>query len=558
MRLSIGTKLALFSGLGIVLVTGMLANQWIGNRSITAANAALTREQTILEGVQNARLSLTTVQVAVRNIRLADTPEKLREAADTIKSTIASGQDGLAASIGIAANPAGLRDIQTTLGRFGEGAMRLARAFRFEQGKKLIDEAYMAARNDDEFITTRQQLVRMTDASLAEARSLASEAREASSDAISRAAIIGLVFGAAVILTLLGSAVFSMLTIARPIRGMTAAMQAIARGATDTRISGTSREDEVGDMARAFEENAVRIADWAAVQKQQEDRATAERKQAMLDLAAQFERAVGGVVQMVSSAATEMQATASQLTSSAQETTAQSTSVTAAATEASTNVAAVATSARELSLSVHEIRGQVARSADMSKAAVTEAESTAHLVSELTEVAASIGGIVETISKLAAQTNLLALNATIEAARAGEAGRGFAVVAAEVKELANQTARATTEITAKITAIQGSTEKATQAIGGISGTIAGINQATSAIASAVEQQNAATHEIVDSVSQASVGTGEVTSNMSGVARAAEETGAGAAQVLTASTELAEQAENLRAEVQKFLATVRAA
>jgi methyl-accepting chemotaxis protein len=366
-------------------------------------------------------------------------------------------------------------------------------------------------------------------------------------------------FGGVAMLVVAGLALLALnVGLVRPLGAVTAAMQAIARGETKTEIPGTQRGDEVGAAARAFEENAVRIAKWAEAQQAQEANSALERKQMMLDLANQFEKAVGGIVDMVSSAATEMQATASQLTASAQETSTQSAAVSAAAEEASANVASVATSAEELGSSVQEIGRQVERSAQMSNSAVAEAESTAGLVTDLTNVAASIGDVVSLISDLASQTNLLALNATIEAARAGEAGRGFAVVAAEVKELALQTAKATTEITGKIAAIQASTDKAATAIGGISGTIHQINEVASAIASAVEEQNAATREIVGSVAQASIGTGEVTANISDVARAAEQTGAGAAQVLSASSELAQQAETLRGEVQKFLATVRAA
>ncbi|MDC7675526.1 methyl-accepting chemotaxis protein [Asticcacaulis machinosus] len=344
----------------------------------------------------------------------------------------------------------------------------------------------------------------------------------------------------------------------KPLADLTRAMQDISRGVANITVPGTQRKDELGDMSRAFEANADRIARLAVEQTEGEARQVLERRQGMLDLADQFERNVGGIVELVSSAATEMQATASQLTATAQETSAQAQTVSAAAEEASTNVSSVASSAEELGASVAEISRQVERSAAKSKAAVSEAESTAVIVAELSEAATRINDIVSMISGIASQTNLLALNATIESARAGEAGKGFAVVASEVKQLASQTGKATEEITHQIAAIQSTTARAVKAISDITTSISEIDETASIIAAAVDQQSAATHEIVSSVYQASSGTTEVTSNIVGVARAADETGSGATQVLSASGELAQQAANLRTELQTFLATVRAA
>jgi methyl-accepting chemotaxis protein len=179
-------------------------------------------------------------------------------------------------------------------------------------------------------------------------------------------------------------------------------------------------------------------------------------------------------------------------------------------------------------------------------------------VQTLAEAAQGIGDVVKLIADIAGQTNLLALNATIEAARAGEAGKGFAVVAAEVKTLANRTAKATEEISSKIAEMQGATTANVEAIAGIGKVIGEIEQIAAAIASAVEEQNVTTQEISRNVQQAASGTAQVSSGIVVVNKAASDTGAAASQVLGAAGELSKQSETLRAEVDKFIAQLKAA
>ncbi|MBP32427.1 methyl-accepting chemotaxis protein [Methylobacterium sp.] len=358
-----------------------------------------------------------------------------------------------------------------------------------------------------------------------------------------------------------GAAAFGLLRVARPIESMTEAMSKLAGGDTGAAIPYRQRRDEMGAMAAAvqvFKDNLIRTRALEAETAEARLAAEEQRKAGMRQVAENFERAVGGIIGMVSSSATELQATAQQMTSTASETASQSTTVAAAAEEAATNVSTVAAAAEELGSSVQEIGRQVDGSASLAHRAVVEADQTAALVQELSTSVSRIGDVVGLISTIAGQTNLLALNATIEAARAGAAGKGFAVVASEVKALAEQTAKATHEISGQIAHIQASTVQAVSAIGGITARIQEISGVATSIAAAVEQQGAATQEIVRNVGQAAQGTGEVTSNIAGVADAAEETGAAASQVLGAASELSRQSEHLAAEVHRFLATVRAA
>lgn len=349
--------------------------------------------------------------------------------------------------------------------------------------------------------------------------------------------------------------------IAAPTRRIVAVLQRLASGDYGAETMEQNRRDEVGEAARAAE--ALRVSLIVAREREGEIEAgkavrEAQRRDAMLDLAASFEKAVVGIVHTVTSAASEMQATAAQLSTSASSTTEQATAVSAAAEQAGSNVTSVASSAEELGASVGEIERQVETSASRSSAAVAETVTTAQTMRDLEAAAGRIGAIVDLISEIAAQTNLLALNATIEAARAGDAGRGFAVVAAEVKGLAEQTAKATADIGRQVHEIQSTTSKAASSIDDITKTIKAMDETTAAISNAVRQQSSATAEIVHRVDQASDGAREVSRNIVAVARSAAETGDAANHMLGASRELASQAVTLQRQVDLFLTNVRAA
>ena len=370
-----------------------------------------------------------------------------------------------------------------------------------------------------------------------------------------------MVAGAAVLIGLL-IAFFIARGIIGPLSGLTSGMKELAGGNFGVVLPGLDRKDEVGDMAQAVETFKVKAAEKAReeaeVKVKQDLVAAQQRKADMIKLADNFESAVGEIIETVSSASTELEASASTLTSTAERAQELTTMVAAASEEASTNVQSVASATEELTSSVNEISRQVQESSRMAGDAVDQARKTNDRVGELSKAAARIGDVVELINTIAGQTNLLALNATIEAARAGEAGRGFAVVASEVKALAEQTAKATGEIGQQIAGIQAATQESVNAIREISGTIEKLSEISSTIAAAVEEQGAATQEISRNVQQAAQGTQQVSSHITDVQRGAGETGSASSQVLSAAQSLSSDSNRLKLEVGKFLNTVRAA
>ncbi len=347
--------------------------------------------------------------------------------------------------------------------------------------------------------------------------------------------------------------------IAGPIKRLAAAMTHLSEGDMTANVDVVGN-DETADMARAFAvfRDNIRKADEAAAREKEAQRVELERSERISALTRNFSNDASAVVRAVSTAASDVHATAETMSGAARDTTREAERVGETSNATSANVQTVATATEELSSSIEEITRQVSETSRISADAVSRARRSGELVGTLSEATDRIGAVVSLINDIASRTNLLALNATIEAARAGEAGKGFAVVAAEVKGLAEQTASATDEISAQIQGIQSATQETVGTIADVSGVIGRIDEIVATIAAAVEQQSAATQEIARSVQSAAVGTEEVHNRIGEVRHISQNTGAAAAQLLGASSELAEQAKAMQHHVESFTADLQAA
>ncbi|MGP7960204.1 methyl-accepting chemotaxis protein [Sanguibacter sp. A247] len=312
--------------------------------------------------------------------------------------------------------------------------------------------------------------------------------------------------------------------IARPIGSVRDALQALARGDLSTVVAVRGR-DEVGQMSEALN-----------------------------DAQAMLRTTLTGVAESsvtVAASSEELAASNAQIASGSEEASARAGVVASAAEEVSRNVQTVAAGAEQMSASIREIAQNAAEAASVAATATAQAATTSETIARLGTSSQEIGAVVRAITSIAEQTNLLALNATIEAARAGEAGKGFAVVAGEVKELAQETARATEDIARRVEAIQADTDGAILAIGEITQIVAQINDYQMTIASAVEEQTATTNEMSRSVTEAATGSTEIAQSITGVATATASATETVAQTSTAVDELARLAADLRSKVAVF-------
>jgi methyl-accepting chemotaxis protein len=332
---------------------------------------------------------------------------------------------------------------------------------------------------------------------------------------------------AAVTMLLAGIATFLLARrLVAPLDAMRRRMAEIADGDGDltARVDET-RKDEIGALGAAFNRFVAKVADTVTG----------------------IGRASGSLTEVSEG----MSGVSARLVDAVGHTAAQTQQVSAAAEQVSRNVQAVAAGAEEMGASIREIATNANEAAKMAGEAVSAAQSTNATVTKLGDSSRAIGDVVKVITSIAEQTNLLALNATIEAARAGEAGKGFAVVANEVKELAQETAKATEDIASRVEAIQADTSSAVAAIARIDEVISQISDYQTTIASAVEEQTATTNEMARGVSEAAQGTGSIASSMTTISTVSTETGTDAAQARAAAAGLADVTAELSRLVAQF-------
>ena len=512
-NLRIGWKLGLTSGLGVLLVAAMLINQMLGSSEIKQGIGNVVRTSGNATLAVNAKASFRGMQIGMRDVRLATSPEDVTKAMGYVTERYNAAvkfADALVQSVRApeqrerAQKTRAMVDQYYSSGKDLAGVktelVKLQAAAQGDAAKRIAElNAQYATIVRERAAPAAQQLEAAAQEMEDFAKARSAEGSAAVMQEIEFIERVALGIGIFVALVLIGAVIFSILTIARPVQALTGGMLQLADGKFDVVLPGLGRKDEIGDIAAAVETFKVKAAEKARLEADEvlrrqkaeaeaqaraaEERARAAEEQArVVELLAEglknlsegdltfrltdgFSDTYKQIRDDFNTAMSRLQETIQAIAGAAREVAGASGEISGGTTDLSQRTEEQAASLEQTSASMEQISSTVKKNAENAQQANQFAGSTREVadrggevvaqavsaMSRIEESSRKISDIISVIDEIARQTNLLALNAAVEAARAGEAGRGFAVVASEVRSLAQRSSQAAKDIKDLIT-----------------------------------------------------------------------------------------------------------
>ena len=517
-NIRIGTKLAIMSGLGVLLVLGMIVGQIVGSAAVDSSQQAADLQSEIGRSILKTRASFRGLQMAVQDVLATRNDADLKKAMQVAQARLKDVRDTAEPLLPQLTEAEARARVEKVIA-LSDKYLKLAEAIvpimteRFateaKQKAAIVKQSgeYLSLGMDIEMLDAQQmgtamdmkpvaaeaeKLIDETDQQAVTARRQA-EALADQSQATAFRLAMGL--GGLAVLMLIATAVLGVSAIARPLRALVAPLESVAGGNFAVVVPGTGRKDEVGQIAMAVQAMAEKVS-----------------------------------------------ATIAEIKASGREVTNASAEISTATTDLSQRTEEQAASLEETSAAMEELAATVRKNAENAQLANQDANATRDVaerggavvgeavtaMARIEDSSRKISDIIGVIDEIARQTNLLALNAAVEAARAGEAGRGFAVVASEVRSLAQRSSQAAKDIKDLITNSNGLVKNGVQL---------------------VNRAGASLNEIVESIKKVSVVVAEI-------ANASAEQATGIDEINRALTQMDEVTQQNSALVEENAATAK--